>query len=193
MSPSRRRASASAVASGVLIVLLAVVLSSCSSGSPSSATTTTSTSAKASSVCSLVSSQQVKEVTGFTVKEPIASNRKLTTTCTYKAADPAQSVIIGYQAGVTPSSFASGQQEFELKYGSTTALSGLGSQAYEGSGSSDGHTTYTVATLVGSSQIVVISSAPLSDVERMAEGVLANLYEASSRGKSSTTTTDADA
>lgn len=191
MFPSGRRAITSIVASGVLVVLLGGVLSSCSSNSPSSAPTTTSTSAKASSVCSLVTPQQLKEVTGFTVKEPVASNRKLTTTCTYRGADPAQSVIISYQAGVTPSSFAAGEQEFELKYGSTIALSGLGSQAYEGSGISDGRTTYSIVTLVGSSQIVVISSAPLSDVERLAEGVLANLYEASSRGASSTSTTAA--
>jgi hypothetical protein len=122
------------------------------------------------------------------VDRPAAVNHQATTTCTYKAPDPAQSVIIEYQAGATADSFVAAQQAFELKYGQTTALSGLGDQAYAATVPSGNRATYTVVTLVGSSQVVVVGGNSLTQVERLAGQVLSALYDASTRAQPTTTT-----
>jgi len=192
---SDRFARVSSVAPWGVAMLAVVALAACTSSAGTAPATnhTASTSAPGgaddTSACSLVGPQQVQAMTGLSVGTPVAQDRHATTTCTYPAADSADSVIVEYQAGVSPTAFANGQQSFELKYGQAIAISGLGQQAYTGSAQSGGHTINTVVTLVGSTQIVIISSASQSRVERLAEVVLGALYARSPRGESSSSAT----
>ncbi len=124
---------------------------------------------------------------GTPVDPATVVDRGSTTSCTYKAPDPSQSVIVEYQGGATVASFTSGQQAFEVRYGTTTPVSGLGSQAYVGTATSGQPPSITVVTLVGSTQIVVIGTNSVAQVERLAEEVLSALYAHSPRGSMTTT------
>ena len=177
-----------------------VLLTACSATNSSSATTAPNRSIDddrlpdrsargAGSACSLLSTTQIRAITGTDVAAPTASNKGSTTTCTYKASDPSQSVIIEFQGGASTTTFAASQQAFELRYGSTTPISGLGTQAYVGTVTSGQVETYTVVTLVGSAQVVVVGSGSLSHVEELAEHTLAALYAKSVRGHSASTGT----
>jgi hypothetical protein len=135
-----------------------------------------------------VSAEQVQSVTGTPSAAPTIADHGSTTTCTYQGPDPAQSTLIEYEAGASPATYTDAQQAFELKYAQTIPVSGLGDQAYVGKVQSGGHTSYSVVTLVGSTQIAVVSGAPLSKVESLAELVLGQLYRHSSRGSATTTT-----
>lgn len=184
-------------------LLVPISLSACSTTTSSSAHTATSLGSTTTvpahgatagaSACSLVSSAKVRAITGTTVSSPTHTNRGMTTTCTYKASDPAQSVIIEFEGGATPTSFANGQQAFELHYGPTSPVSGLGSQAYVGTITTGHIETYTVVTLVGASQVVAVGSGSLAHIEELAEDVLSALYANSSRGEPSTTAAAATA
>jgi hypothetical protein len=123
------------------------------------------------------------------VNPPTVANRGSATTCSYNASDPTNSVIIQFQGGATPASFAAAQQAYESRFGPTTALSGLGNQAYVGTASTGQRAAVTVVTLVGSAQVVVIGSSSVAQVERLAEQVLSALYAHRARGSGSTTTT----
>jgi hypothetical protein len=176
-----------AAAGGIAVLPLA--LSACGGSTPASRSTTSSTTqARATdrSVCGLVTPARVTAIMDTPVRAATAVNRGSATTCTYRAPDPAQSVIVEFQGGATTSSYESGQQAFELRYGPTTPVSGLGSAAYEATTTSEGQRTDTVVTLVGSTQVVVIGTNSVAQVERLTEEVLDALYARSPRGSTAT-------
>jgi hypothetical protein len=194
--PSDRRSAAVAL---LCALVLPVTLGACSgSTSASDGTTTTVRSATPStapsqpsgrSACDLVTRGQIKAITGTVVNPPTVANRGSATTCSYNASDPTNSVIIQFQGGATPNSFAAGQQAFETRFGPTTALSGLGTQAYVGTESTGQGAAVTVVTLVGSAQVVVIGSSSVAQVERLAEQVLSALYAHRGAGPATTAPT----
>ncbi len=185
------RSAVAAMAPTVLSLTAAVSLAACSSSNVPGAvaSTTTAPPLPADSPCALVGAQQVGSVVGNAVGAPTAVNHGSTSTCTYRAADTARSVIVEYEAGVSTSSFVNAQQAFELQYGQTISISGLGDQAYVGVATSGNRSTYTVVTLVGTTQVVVIGSASRQKVESLAEVVLSALYAHRSSSGSTTSST----
>ena len=110
----------------VLTLMVSVALASCSSspaGSSGSSTTTgstgaTSTTSAASTsgeqtACALLSGSEVGTTMGVTVEEPTPLVHGAVTTCTYKAAVLAQSVIIEYDISADAKTFAADRSKIE--------------------------------------------------------------------------------
>jgi hypothetical protein len=169
-------------------IILAVSLAACSSTPTSAGPTSTSTSTTTGGskpVCSLISPTEIRQATGVTVDAPSVAVEGPMTTCTYKASDVSQSVIIQYETGATPSSFAAAKERITEKNGPTSPVANL-SEAFSSTADEGGTSVNTVALLIGSLQIVVISASPLSKVETLAAFTL---YQVQNTGGSGTTST----
>lgn len=184
----------------VSVVALPVVAAACSSTTPSaspSSTTPSSTTTTGAGgngvgkkpVCSLIPPSDIKTTLGVTVSPATATVQSTIATCTYKAADISQSVIIEYQTGATSASFAADKSAIESQFGPTSSVSGIGDQAYSAEKMSGKQTVATVVAISGSLQIVVISASPVYKVENMASKVLYQLESTASSSASTTPTT----
>ncbi|MGO8873340.1 MAG: hypothetical protein ACLQPH_18420 [Acidimicrobiales bacterium] len=124
----------------------------------------------------MVSPSEVRSTLGTTVGKPRATFKGTVTTCTYSAANSAQSVIIQYVVAATRITFAQDEAKIQAQQGPTTPITGLGNEAYSVSlMPGGGDTVNSVVTLKGSLQTVVTSTSSLDQVEGMARLILANL------------------
>ncbi|HUD15930.1 MAG TPA: hypothetical protein VMQ59_01660 [Acidimicrobiales bacterium] len=186
---------------GPLVVALVVgsVLASCSSassGSSGTSTTTRSTGAHpttsttsvnvAQTACGLLSASEVGAAMGVTVSPPHPQVRGSVTTCTYKAAVLAQSVIIEYNINASTKTFATNRSVIS-NHVVTNSVPGLGSQAYSFSETSGSNTVNTVVTLQGTLQTIVTGTSSLTQVTNLAEEILYTIDQHNASTASTTT------
>jgi hypothetical protein len=123
----------------VLTLMVSLALASCSSstaGSSGSSTTTGSTGAISTTsatstsgeqtACALLSGSEVGTTTGVAVGAPAPLVHGAVTTCTYKAAVLAQSVIIEYDISADAKTFAADRSKIESHHVTTTSVPRLG-------------------------------------------------------------------
>lgn len=123
-------------------------------------------------VCTLISAAEVNSIMDTKVGAPHAVVRGSVTTCTYRSSTPSGSVIIEYDTAATAPSFATGRSEIEQHGGSTTAIEGLGKQAYSFSLNSSGAPVNTVVTFQRTLQTIVSSTTSAASVQNMSAAVL---------------------
>lgn len=167
---------------------LAASLAACSS-TPTALGPTTTSSTVASTirrkpVCSLTTLGQIDQTMGVNVNSPVVVVGSEGTTCTYKASDVSQSVIIQYQTAATEASFAADKARIASKDGPPSLLPGVGQEAFASTGVEGHDTVTTVVVLSGSLQVVVIGSSSLPRVVTMASEAL---YELKTSTTSSST------
>ncbi len=157
---------------GSALVALPIGLSAC--GGSSSAPTTTSTTAPASSApCRRVTPAQIQSVVGVAVASPSASGRGTTTLCTYKAANLADSVIVGFDSAATTTSFQTDRAGLRRHGDKVGKILGLGDEAFYAVATSGGATVTTVVARKGSEQVLVTGTGAMTGLERLAEQALA--------------------
>jgi hypothetical protein len=186
---------------GPLVVALVVgsVLASCSSassGSSGTSTTTRSTGAHpttsttsvnvAQTACGLLSASEVGAAMGVTVSPPHPQVRGSVTTCTYKAAVLAQSVIIEYNTNASTKTFATDRSEIS-NHVVTNSVPNVGSQAYSFSETSGSNTVNTVVTLQGTLLTIVTGTSPLTQATNLAEEILYQIDQHNASTASTTT------
>jgi hypothetical protein len=178
-SVQRLRALLGALAFSLLLSLALASCSSSATGSSGSSATTrstgvTSTTATANeqTECALLSASEVGSTMGVTVGPPNPLVHGAVTTCTYKAAVLAQSVIIEYDISASSATFATDRSKIESHHVVTTSVPGLGSEAYSFSESSGSNTVNTVVTLQGTLQTIVTGTSSLTQVQTLAEEIL---------------------
>src|ERR1022692_1123870 len=126
----------------VLTLMVSLALASCSSstaGSSGSSTTTESTGATSTTsttsatstsgeqtACALLSGSEVGTTMGVAVGAPAPLVHGAVTTCTYKAAVLAQSVIIEYDISADAKTFAADRSKIESHHVTTTSVPRLG-------------------------------------------------------------------
>ena len=152
-------------------VALPVLLAACSGATGGSTTTTrVSGHAAATSVCSLVTVADVEKYLGKMVSGPTGRPSTASVTCTYpaKAGHPAtDGVFVSFHSGVTTAQFAAEATALSKLGGTTTNVSGNGDTAFSYTQEKDGATVNTLATLVGRAQVVVTSTASISQIEAL--------------------------
>ncbi|MGO8874061.1 MAG: hypothetical protein ACLQPH_22160 [Acidimicrobiales bacterium] len=168
---------------GALTLLLS--LSGCSSSSTAPSTTAHSATAFGPD-CRLLSTSAVKAMMGTTVESPRSQVQGPATVCTYRAADPAQSVIIRYDSGVNETSFASDRAIFTSKGYHVGQILGLGDEAYYATTSPADHTVNTVVVRQGSDQVLVTGTATLSRAAALARKAAMDVVHATPSPTSTT-------
>jgi hypothetical protein len=126
---------------------------------------------------------------GVTVGPPHPLVRGAVTTCTYKAAVLARSVIIEYDISASSSTFATDRSKIESHHVTTASVPGLGSEAYSFSETSGSNTVNTVVTLQGTLQAIVTGTSSLTQVTNLAEEILYKIDQHNASTTSTTTST----
>jgi len=190
--PHRRRLPAllrlTALLTGAAALPLA--LSACSSSSTAGSTTTTGAGGqqRATSVCSLVTAAQIEQTLGKTVDAPRVANSPRLTVCTYPSKTPADTVIVGFRAGVTGADAALEQARLGRLHGTLTDVSGQGFSAYYYSDTSVTPAVIGLVTINGQTQVTVASTSPLAQQESLTQQIFATLAALSTSASTTTTT-----
>lgn len=121
--------------------------------------------------CDLVSPALIKKVLGFSAQAPQVTVSGNELTCRYEIPKLYQSVAVHFTAGMTPQSFKYSWGAY-AKGAKTTAVKGLGQEAWASVVSLYGATASTLAVLEGSEELMVQSPGPLGPVEALARAVL---------------------
>jgi hypothetical protein len=121
--------------------------------------------------CDLVSPALIKKVLGFSAQPPQVTVSGNELTCRYEIPKLYQSVAVHFTAGMTPQSFKYFWDAY-AKSAKTTAVKGLGQEAWASVVSLYGATASTLVVLKGSEELMVQSPGPLAPVEALARAVL---------------------
>ncbi len=159
-----------ALLSVVAVCVLPIALSACSSSPKPSATTKASASDR--TLCTTVQPAQIAATTGLQVSPAQTTSTKTTVTCSYKGADLAKSVIIRYAVDVTSAEFTSQATKANSQYGPITHLANLGDAAYYFTVPSGDAKIITLVLVHGQAEIVITSTATLTDNENLAQLLL---------------------
>ena len=114
---------------GSALAALPIGLSACG-GSSSAPTTTSTTVPRHRHPCRRVTPAQIQSVVGVAVASPSASGHGTTTLCTYKAANLADSVIVGYDSAATTTSFQTDRAGLRRRGDKVGKILGLGDEAF---------------------------------------------------------------
>jgi len=187
-----------------LIALLAgaavvpAMLGACTSSSTTTTTTTTTGATtgatgqqRATSVCSLVTTAQIKQTLGKTVHAPRVANSPRSTVCTYPSNVAADTVIVGFRAKVTEADAGLEQARIGRLHGTVTDVSGTGFTAYYYSDTSVKPPVIGLVTINGKTQVTVTSTAPLAQQETLTQQIFATLASQASGATTTTPTTAA--
>jgi hypothetical protein len=187
--PASRASRLTTVALAAALLAAPTVLAACSSSSSSGTTTTAAktgtTGAGTGSgkvtptalSCSLAPAPLVGSALGIPVGMPAPDTNGPVTVCTYMATSGGGQVIVRFQTGMTPSSFASNEAQFTANGETTTPVSGLGDEAYS-STTGGGAGTPEVNTLVvlkGSTEVLVTAPTAPGAVRSLVEQLLPDL------------------
>ncbi len=151
------------------VAALTLGLSACSNSS--SSTTTTSSVSTHSSLCDVVTPQQIAATTGVQVNQPVANPTKNSVTCIYKASDPSKSVLIEFVIQITVEQFEKQASTIDQTH-PITKIDKLGEAAYTFSVPSAGPTVNTLVIAHGTSQIIITSTATTTELENLAQLIL---------------------
>jgi hypothetical protein len=175
--------------------VLAVVITACGSSSSATTTTGSSTSSTARTVpdvsktaCALITPADIQTAMATTVAEPTATIRGAVTTCTYRATNLADSVIIEYNVDASKATYTAEQNTVTSHKATPVSFPGLGQYAYFFIVSSGARSVYTVVTLQGKLQVVVTSTTSLGQTKTLTEEIIYKV-DAGAAAATSTTTT----
>jgi hypothetical protein len=121
--------------------------------------------------CGLVSPALIKKVLGFSAQGPQVTVSGNELTCRYEIPKLYQSVAVHFTTSMTPQLFKYFWDAY-AKSAKTTAVKGLGQEAWASVVSLYGATASTLAVLEGSEELMVQSPGPLVPVEALARAVL---------------------
>ncbi len=169
---SVRRALVSIAALGILPLASSACSSPSTSSTGTTAKTTTTASTSSRTLCTTVSPAQIAATTGVKVSPAQTTSTKTTVTCTYKAADLSKSVIILYSIDVTAADFASQAKRANSAHGPITRVSHLGDGAYYFTVPAQDSTITTLVVVHGQAEIVITSTAGLTQVQNLAQLIL---------------------
>jgi Tfp pilus assembly protein PilX len=158
----------------VVLCVLPIAVSACSSPPKPSASTTSTTAASANdrTLCSTVQPTQIAATTGLQVSPAETTSTKTTVTCSYDGSDLSKSVIILYAIDVTTSEFTSQAAKANSEHGPIVHLSNLGDASYYFTVASSGSTITTLVVLHGQAEIVITSTASITQNENLAQLIL---------------------
>jgi len=152
------------------LCVVPVTLSACSSSPARSATTTTNPSNR--TLCTTVGPAQIAATTGLQVGPAQTTSTKTLVTCTYQGTDLSKSVIVRYAVNVTPTEFTSQATKASSQYGPIGHLSHLGDAAYYFTVPAKDQTITTLVLIHGEAEIVITSTATLTQNENLAQLIL---------------------
>ncbi len=168
----------------VLVLVLGVsALGACSSSSKSSTSSpgttaatansgpaTTSSSAK-SVGCGLASADEIEAALGVQAQSPSAEPNGDVTVCLYPGNSNPRNTTIRYETGTSAAAFATEKTQFDSSGQKTTAVSGVGDQAY----SSTLGKYNTLVVLKGDTELLITAPASLAKIQALAEQILPKL------------------
>lgn len=170
-----------------MVVAGAATLSACSSTPAAAPTTTVATTTTTTNpnrgdqpICSLVEPSTIKKFVGTDVEPAVPTVRGTTTTCTYRAHDESQTVIIGYDTAATSASFESQKSAAVDRADRTIEVPELGDQAYAATVSSGGQSVTSVVALRGNLQVTVVGPQPAIALEDLAAALFDGLQSTGS-------------
>ena len=102
----------------------------------------------------------------------MTAESKTSVTCTYKASDPSKSVIIQYLINVTPTEFTNQAKKVNSTHGPITQVKKLADAAYYFTVPSGSSTITTLVMIHGQAEIVITSTATLSQINSLAQLIL---------------------
>ena len=162
----------------------ALALAGCSSSSNNSSGTTTTaatshttggSSGGSSPSCSSVPASEVNTALGTNVGNPSVQPNGAVTVCTYTSQSPIATVIVRFETGMTQSSFTTARSQFDQHGEPTSTVSGIGDAASSSSTGTGQYQSNTIVVLKGSTELLVTAPASLSQVESLAQEILAKL------------------
>jgi hypothetical protein len=124
--------------------------------------------------CALAPASTVNAALGTAMGAPQSDVNGSVTVCTYKSINPPQSVIVRIDTSTDASAFVAPKSQF-VTQGETTAVSGLGDQAFSSALSAGSITSGTIVVLKGSATLLVTGSASLAQVEALATRLLPHI------------------
>jgi hypothetical protein len=122
---------------------------------------------------------QIAVATGLQVSPAQTTSTKTTVTCSYKGSDLAKSVIILYAIDVTSSEFTSQATKANSQHGPIVHVNNLGNAAYYFTVPATDATITTLVVLHGQAEIVITSTATITQNENLAQVIL---FRFSSKG-----------
>ena len=157
-------------------MLVGVIACACSS-SPGTTATTLSAGTRAAlkargALCTLITPADIKAVTGVSVAQPKVGIHGRQTTCNYKAHVLASSAVTQFDSAVSPTAYQSFNSKVTSTFGQTTPVTGLPPGAYSFGASVSSGTLHSVVALVGSTQLMVTGTYPLTQLEALASKIV---------------------
>ncbi len=126
-------------------------------------------------LCLLITPADIKAATGETVAPAQVGIHGSQTTCNYKAKVLPSSIVTQFDSGVTPASFQSYSSKVSSTFGQTTPVTGLTAGSFSFGAPAGSLTLSSVVALVGSTQVMVTGTSPVSQLETLASTIVSQI------------------